>query len=520
MNKKRFTCTKAIFLLGALAGNAWAWTPFIDMLSPPSAAPGQGALSLTISGANFIQGAHVNFNGVLLTPSSLTANRLQVTVPAASLAKAGTANVTVVNPDTAPLQGTSNVAFFPITNATASVSFAAAQTYATLSGYSNSIAIGDFNGDGHLDLAVGGLINGSQGAISILLGDGEGNFSMGPGFQFAGAFSPIAGIALGDFNGDGKLDLAVSRLVGGLGGFDPGIVEILLGDGSGGFSLLTDISIEAAPGQIVSGDFNGDGKLDLAVGDDHGNVTMLLGDGAGGFTTGSLSPTDGPNVQSLVAGDLNGDGQLDLAAITNSNSGQTLPLTILPGDGRGNFYITHIHPLVFPKMMSLVAGDFNGDGAVDLVVTTGDGFALVEINDGTGFFSGGGTLSLGASTPSAVAGDFNGDGKLDVATTGEGGVTILFGDGTGHFSPVALPNAVPANGCQITTGDFNGDGRLDLATANDDGTVSILLQTNPPASVCAGGAGASLSPAGPPVSPAGLGNPCQRMPPIVLPSVR
>jgi FG-GAP-like repeat/IPT/TIG domain len=520
MNKKCFTCTKAIFLLGALAANAWAWTPFIDILSPPSAAPGQGALSLTISGANFIQGAHVNFNGVLLTPNSLTANRLQVTVPAASLAKAGTANVTVVNPDTAPLQGISNVAFFPITNATASVSFATAQNYATKATGTNvgSHTIGDFNGDGHLDLAVEGLIHGPQGVISVLLGDGEGNFSIGPGFQFADAFSPVVDIELGDFNGDGKLDLAVSRESSYPGAPPPGGIEILLGDGSGGFSSLPLIGVATGPGPIVSGDFNGDGKLDLAFGDDNGNVNMLLGDGTGGFTTGSLSPA-GTNPGFLVAGDLNGDGELDLAALSSLNG--TDSLTILPGDGRGNFFFTNNPLLVGQELTSIATGDFNGDGAVDLVVTTGLGQAIVMINDGTGRLSEGGILSLGAGSAfSAVAGDFNGDGKLDVAVAiGGVGVTILLGDGTAHFDPVALPNAVPAYS-RITTGDFNEDGRLDLATVNSDGSVSILLQTDPPAPVCAGGAGASLSAGGPPALPAGLGNPCQRMPPIVLPSAR
>jgi FG-GAP-like repeat len=534
MNKMRFTCTKAVFLLGALAANAWAWTPFIDILSPPSAPPGQAALSLTISGANFIQGAHVNFNGVLLTPNSLTANRLQVTVPAASLAKAGTANVTVVNPDTAPLQGISNVAFFPITNATASVSFAAAQNYATFVGISpNKTAVGDFNGDGHLDLVVAGPggLDSDGNIICILLGDGAGNFSLFPGFRYDVVFTTVS-IASGDFNGDGKLDLALA--VGGPSDTANFVanIEILLGDGKGGFNPLPLIPFGSVPAvQIVSGDFNGDGKLDLAVGDGLGNVTMLLGDGTGGFATGSLSPTDFTTyVSALVAGDLNGDGELDLAAVAGSyDPTVSVPLTILPGDGRGNFFITHNPPLVAPQLWSLAAGDFNGDGALDLVVTTYTGEVIVMINDGTGRFLEGGILPspIPGGGPrvgsSAVVGDFNADGKLDVVlanpTINGMNLTIQLGDGAGHFSPVALPTVQEGNG-QIAMGDFNEDGRLDIATANYDGSVSIFLQTDPPASVCAGGAGALFSPAGPPALPAGLGNPCQRMPPIVLPSGR
>jgi len=348
-----FVVVATVFLaLGAVSLNAQAQnpTPFIDSLSPVATAPGTGqGLQLTILGTGFASNATVNFNGTSLTPSSISNSQIIVTVPASSLAAALTGSLTVVNPNTAPLEGTSNVVFFPITIPTASVS-TLAQTVFAVEGFPNKVAVGDFNGDGKLDLAVA---NQDANTVSILLGDGTGNFTT--------ASSPATGsypysVAVGDFNGDGKLDLAVVNT-------DSNTLSILLGDGTGNFTAASSPATGINPLSVAVGDFNGDGKLDLAVANEGSNtVSILLGDGTGNFTAAS-SPATGSYPQSVAVGDFNGDGKLDLA-VTNFSSNT---VTVLLGDGTGNF-TTALSPATGNGPIGVAVGDFNGDGRLDLAV--------------------------------------------------------------------------------------------------------------------------------------------------------
>ena len=175
---------------------------------------------------------------------------------------------------------------------------------------SQSVAVGDFNGDGKLDLAVA---NYDSNTVSILLGTGTGSF--GAKTDFGTGIEP-ASVAVGDFNGDGKLDLAVTNFGYSFAGepiIDPRTVSILLGTGTGSFGAKTDFGTGSGPASVAVGDFNGDGNLDLAVAnfvDD--TVSILLGTGTGSFGaktdfgTGSLP-------LSVAVGDFNGDGKLDLA---------------------------------------------------------------------------------------------------------------------------------------------------------------------------------------------------------------
>jgi hypothetical protein len=288
--------------------------------------------------------------------------------------------------------------------------------------YPQSLAVGDFNGDGNLDLVI---VNQHSNNVSILLGDGTGNFTL--------ASSPLAGyqpssVAVGDFNGDGNLDLAVviPFVYYDRGSASHGTVTILLGDGSGNFRLASSPKAGYEPVSVAVGDFNGDGKLDLAVANlcgsipncgetMPGNISILLGDGTGNFTRAPSHPTRIAPV-SVAVGDFNGDGNLDLA-VANARSDT---ISIFLGDRTGNFTLTS-SPATGSGPDSLAVGDFNGDGNPDLVVVNvvGDTISIL-LGDGTGNFSLASSLETGSRDPDSVAvGDFNGDGRLDMAITSE-----------------------------------------------------------------------------------------------------
>src|SRR5215472_8340036 len=188
--------------------------PFIDILSPTSTYPGHGDFTLTISGANFATGATVQFDGLTLTPSSLSRNSLTVTVPAAAVASAHTASVTVKDPNSNSSNLIkSNVAFFPITTVKAFLNWTNA--FSVLDPPSplgpnqgppaTAIAVGDFNGDGHQDVVVV-----LPGILQLYTGDGKGSFTRAGSVSTAGFLYPITALEVGDFNNDGHIDVVAT----------------------------------------------------------------------------------------------------------------------------------------------------------------------------------------------------------------------------------------------------------------------------------------------------------------------
>lgn len=415
--------------------------------------------------------------------TSATANLVVTGASSTSITQSGavgaytlTATVTGAGSTTAP---TGTVSFLDTTNsnyilASASlagtsvvVSFAPQKAYGT-GVQPKSVASGDFNGDGVLDLAVA---NYTDGTISVLLGNSDGTFKSQVVYE-AGSYAYDnfpASIATADFNGDGVLDLVVVNNDN-----DDSTVTVLLGNGDGTFSRKGSYAAGDLPNSLCVGDFNQDGILDLAVTDYlGGRVFVLLGAGDGSFPNQTGFSTSG-TPQAVAASDFNGDGFLDLV-VTN----QDAPTNVLLGNGDGTFKAAA--SLASSSNLTLVAvADFNRDGVPDLAGGS-PGAAGVQIflgkGDGT-FNTPVVTLTAGNPTSMAVS-DLNGDGVPDLVVTllGSNGVTTLLGVGDGTLIAQAA-QSTGSGPAAITTGDFNGDGIADLAIANQTGaSVSVLLNS-------------------------------------------
>jgi Ca2+-binding RTX toxin-like protein len=347
-----------------------------------------------------------------------------------------------------------------------------------------SVTAAKLNSDANIDLAVTDFVSSS---VSILLGDGNGNFT-------PAATSPETSdgtsnsVAAGNFNGDSNTDLATANL-------DGGDVTILLGSASGDFTE-PGTSPEVAgtgPISIVAANLGGDANTDLAVlNNDTTDVTILLGDGAGAFTAAGTSPeTVGGDPRSIVAANFNGDSNTDLAV---ANRG-TDNVTILLGSATGDF--------AEPASSTEGAGDapngitaanFGGDGNVDLAVANRDSDNVtILLGDGTGNFTAAGTSPepAGNAPRSLVAANLGGSisNDLAVANAESDNVSILLGNGAGNFTAAGTsPEPAGDEPFSIAAANLGGTASPDLATANPGGgIVTILLNDAPLPPVKCGG---------------------------------
>jgi hypothetical protein len=326
-----------------------------------------------------------------------------------------------------------------------------------------SVAVGDFNGDGHPDIAMAN----QGGSLSVLLGNGNGTFQTQVTYATGG--SPY-GVAVGDFNGDGKLDLAVTNNTS-------GTVSIYLGNGDGTFQSQVTYAAGPTPRAIAVGDFNGDGVPDLAVTDgSNSELSILLGNGNGTFGTAVTYPT-GSTPFSITVGDFNGDGNLDLAV--GNEGAPTLTVSVLLGNGDGTFR-TQVTYAGGANPYSIVSGDFRGVGKLDLAVGDDTSTTVsVLLGNGDGTFQTRVTYPTGTGPLAAAVGDFNGDGKLDLVLANENAasVSVLLGNGDGTFQTQAT-YAAGTNPFSVAVADFNGDGRPDIAVADEGiSDVGVLLNT-------------------------------------------
>jgi len=442
--------------------------PFVNQpLVPAAVAPGGPGLTLTVNGTGFVPDSVVNWNGSPRPTTFVSSAQVTAAIPDTDIANPGTASITVVNP--APGGGASNVVFLPVTDPTTGVAMARS----LYGGSTNprAIVVGDFNGDGKLDLAAPYSTGVDTQVLAIWLGGGDGTFLL----HSQVVVGYIVALATGDFNGDGHLDLAVQSA-------GTGPITIVLGNGDGTFQIRASYVLAPSSRPPMVGDFNGDGALDIAVGDPTG-VSLFFGNGDGTFQTPVLIPLDSTTGQ-LVAGDFNGDGVLDLAA--QGEMSTSIACHLLIGNGDGTFQPPMVIPFLgywdwmvlnYVSGFAFTAADFNGDGTLDIAAGCDEAWVCVLPGNGDGTFQQEQLLSYTTlSFPTSIqVADFNGDGKLDfvVATTQSHGVCVMLARGDGTFGyNLFVPGGSGA--WDISLGDFNGDGRIDLAVANGYSIAEFL----------------------------------------------
>ena len=337
------------------------------------------------------------------------------------------------------------------------------------------VALGDVDGDGDLDLVTANL---GVATVSVRLNDGAGNYA---GTLEVPVATGTLGVALGDVDGDGDLDLLAANKTG-------NSVSVRLNNGSGTFTGTQNVAVGTEPNALTLGDVDADGDLDLLTANNlAGTVSVRLNNGASIFS-GTQEVSVGTNPQGVLLGDVDNDGDLDLLA-TNNGSGT---VSVRLNNGLGSF-TGALNVAVGISPLGLALADADNDGDLDLLTANkGSNTVSVRLNNGLGSFSGSQEVAVGSQPTSVALGDLDSDGDLDlVATNNADGTVSVRYNSAGTFSggqEVAVGSA-PAH---VALADLDGDGDLDFAATNTNAnTVSVRL--NPPAPSIASFAPASAA---------------------------
>jgi hypothetical protein len=335
-----------------------------------------------------------------------------------------------------------------------------------------SLVFSDFNGDGRLDVALR-LVGASA---AVLLGNGDGTFQPG---RIIGGLADVEYMTVGDLNGDGKPDLAVTGCVTQSCPLSDRSLFVLLGKGDGTFQPPVAYPAIAAASALCVGDFNVDGRADVAVVRDSGTVSLLRGNGDGslqGATDWTIGFTGGAT--SLVCVDFNADGKRDLAGFTIG--GFFGYISVLPGYGNATFDAPLITmPNVSPAQQAIV--DFNRDGRPDVAFNggrfRGPGQLTIMLGKGDGTFGAAANpeYPIAYWTATFAAGDIDRDGNPDlvVRSSDTSSLSILYGKGDGTFLP-AQEFPLGLDGASVDRlVDLSGDGRLDLVLTTPTGLAVL-----------------------------------------------
>lgn len=380
--------------------------------------------------------------------------------------------------------GSCSTGYHIVTGGTCASNFGAAVAYAVGSG-TNAIAAKDVNGDGKLDLVTTAYMTQS---VNVLLGNGDGTFNAAASYAACsncGTSAVPLDLAIADFNNDGKPDIATANL---------NSLAVLLGDGTGAFSLASEFSSPNAVNAIAIADFNGDTRADVVAAcgssTNNGSIELFLDTAAGlGGPTSFSSLT---MLRDLVAADFNNDGHSDVLVLHNNGNNNGTGGEIYLGNGDGTFQpATTFVTMPDDSLLDAAVGDFNGDSRPDVIIAGQETpetplyFFAVLLGNGDGTF----TVAKHVAPPLTriAVGDFNGDGHTDfalgtaLATSGVA-VSVAFGNGDGSFQPFASYTISTMAGTAVTgivIGDFNRDSKPDIActlgSSTSTDSVYILL---------------------------------------------
>ncbi len=333
------------------------------------------------------------------------------------------------------------------------------------------MAAADLNGDGKLDLTIA-----SAGATEVYLGNGDGTLSNSlnylPSFAADTLYSLAGVIAVADFNGDQKLDVAATGAV-------------LLGNGDGTLQGIGLTPVEGYVNAAVVGDFENTGTLDVAVVSNQGgsNAVYILHNSGSALSVSHTYALQQPGYL-IATADFNGDGKLDLMVAGQDQGTQEWSYSVLLGVGDGSFQAPVFYPQsVVARPDSIVFADFNNDKKLDVAINSGNNSLALLLGNGDGTFSAP-SYVYDAGAQTLLVADFNGDGELDIAAgvtnALTSGTALLFGNGDGTFQAAVFPPSLNNFVAQFTA-DLNNDGKPDLvsgpsqvALGNGDGTFTVL----------------------------------------------